>query len=231
MKNFKSGIDFNILEHQYPDMPAAAPIIEMPFRIPIEDLNTGTTIVPGYDLYGLTDLIAMLDTTPHVLDHKAVAIKPKPFLIENDTQSVLYAYVLLYLSRKGVIAPPESLASLSGKNPSVHVGFNYMLKPYKGPDWSNRRSAPQFERVTRSISLDEIHGVLCIARDAIKNFESSWDRAVPHYGDNCTWKCDLQTPCKAHRLAQNPIKAFEEEHGISLNKEKYDNKILQEELF
>lgn len=231
IRNYRKGIQFGMLEFQYPNDEKPSVGVEVPFRIPIIDLKTDEILVNNYDLTGLIDVISIIDAKPVILDHKVVSIKPKKFLIENDLQLVIYAYVLFYLAKHGVISPPEALASICTDNPSIDVGFNYMLKPYNGPDWTNKRKEPKFERVLRTISMNEVIGVMHIARDAIKGFEHGWDRAVPHYGDHCTWKCDVRQACKAHRFMQDPLKAFEKEHGFKPKKESSTNIVTQEDLF
>lgn len=232
IKNFRKGKPYKTVRYQYPDDPKSKPAVEIPFRIPMVDLPSGELIVDGYDLYGLIDLISLIDELPHVLDHKVLSIKPKPLLLEFDLQLVIYGYVLLFLVLKGVIQPTDAMESIDTKNPKIHVAFNHMLKPYKGPDWSNKRSAPTYERNGRLVTWEEIKGVLHIIRDAIRSFETSWDRACPSYGEHCTWKCDLVDVCKAHRLMQDPVEAFEKAHGVKLDRKSKSNQILDEdELF
>lgn len=231
IRNYRKGKTFQMLSYKYPNDPKSLVSVEVPFKIPITDLRTGEILVENYNLTGLIDQVAMIDGKPMILDHKCASIKLNGFLLENDLQLVIYAYVLLFLARKGVLGPPEAFASFKTDNPEVNVGFNYLLKPYSGPNWGNKRKEPTFERAIRTISMDEINGVMRIARDAIKSFEHGWDRATPSYGDHCNWKCDLTKPCRAHRLMKDPLDAFEKEYGKRPEKKLPADIITQNDLF
>ena len=204
--------DYRLVQYQFPGQKDPYTTVEMPFRIPIIDLNTGATIVPDYDLIGVIDLIELYNNTAYIMDHKFLAIKPKEFFFQNDIQLVLYAYAFRFLAKNRVFL------GITDETPSL-VGFNWLLKPYKG--WGGRKN-PKYERITKDVSIEEINGVLNLLGDAIYNFENG--KPVPSYPESCGWKCDLKEPCKAHRFMKNRLEAFEKEHGFKPTIHSYTNK-------
>lgn len=205
--------DYRLIQYIYPGMKEPKSTIEMPFRIPMVNLKTGINIVNNYDLIGVIDLIEFFDNHVEIMDHKCLAMKPKQFLFENDLQLVLYSYAFKFLARHNVFV------GLNGEE-KVLVGFNWLLKPYKG---FGGRKDPTYERKLRKVEVsdDEMYGVLDIIKDAIHNYE--YGKPVPHYQEACTYKCDLRVPCVAHRMRKNRVEAFTKEFGFEPTKHRFTN--------
>lgn len=139
--------------------------VELPFEVPITNPFTGELITEQYVLYGVIDLLNVIDNTVWVLDHKTAKYQYKQDKIEDSMQLTLYYYVVDQLMNLGLINV--------NKNYDLQVAFNVFDKS-KSPTFKRYPGDRDDQAIKRMLSIIKahIHGVE--SKVFVPNFGSMW---------------------------------------------------------
>jgi len=183
---------------------------EIPFRIPIISLSNNKVFGRRHNLIGFIDWLGYIpeQNAVVVLDHKISSILPNDFILWSNLQLPIYQYVIQFLLQHGCLYVQNNQI----KDAKIYTGYNYLLKPYKGPQYKNRREKPEFQRKTLDSELP-LDNILSIIANALKDMEVLCHYPVPHYNDECNWRCDYKDACIAYRIGQDPLEALIKTYG------------------